>query len=63
VRKVNPMEVKEPERAWEHGEHGAGLVDDLPGAPKRPREIVEDFGLDAAAMRTAMTRRAYGSRF
>jgi hypothetical protein len=60
---VNPMLVKEPKRAWKHGEPEAGLLDALPGAPGRPREIVEEFGLDAAAVRMALTRRAYGSRF
>ena len=60
---VNPMVVREPKRAWEHGEPEVGLLDALPGAPKRPREIVEEFGLDAAAVRMALIRRAYGSRF
>jgi hypothetical protein len=44
---VNPMEVKEPKRVWECREPEAGLLDALPGAPKRPREIVEESGLDA----------------
>ena len=35
----------------------AGRLDALPGAPKPPREIVEEFGLDAAVVRTAMIRR------
>jgi hypothetical protein len=60
---VSPMVVRELNRAWEHGAPEAGLLGALRGAPMRAREIVEDFGLDAAAMRTAMTRRAYGSRF
>jgi hypothetical protein len=60
---VNPMVVREPKRAWEHGEPEAALLGALPSAPKRPREIVEEFGLDAAAVRMALTRRAYGSRF
>jgi hypothetical protein len=51
------MVVKEPKRAWKHGEPEAGLLDALPGAPGRPREIVEEFGLDAAAVRMALTRR------
>jgi hypothetical protein len=57
---VNPMEVKEPKRAWQDGEPKADLLDALPGAPKRPREIVEEFGLDAAAVRMALTRRVRG---
>jgi hypothetical protein len=60
---VNPMVVKEPTGAWKHGESEARLQDALPDAPERPMEIVEEFGLDAAAVRMALTRRAYGSRF
>src|ERR1019366_2145417 len=54
---VNPMDVNEPKRAWKHGEPEAGLLDALSGAPKRPRAVAEEVGLDAAAVRTAMTRR------
>jgi hypothetical protein len=55
---VNPMVETEPKRAWEHGEPDAGLQDALPGAPKRPRAVVEEAGLDAAAVRMALTRPA-----
>ena len=55
---VNPMEVKEPKGAWKHGEPKAGLLDALPGAPKRPRAVAEEVGIDAAAVRLALTRRA-----
>src|ERR1019366_9451472 len=48
---VNPMEVKESKP----GEPKAGLLDALPGAPKRPMAVVEEFGLDAATIRTGMT--------
>jgi hypothetical protein len=54
---VNPMEVKEPKGAWKHGETEAGLLDATPGAPKRPRAVVEEVGLDAAAVRMVLTRR------
>ena len=36
---VNPMVVREPKRAWEHGEPEAGLLDALRGAPMRPRAV------------------------
>src|ERR1017187_5003185 len=36
---VNPMVVKEPKRAWKHGEPEAGLPDALRGAPMRPRAV------------------------
>src|ERR1035441_6963981 len=52
---VNPMEVKEPMSAWEHGEPEAGLPDALQAAPKRPRAVAEQVGLDAAAVRMALT--------
>jgi hypothetical protein len=55
---VNPMVVREPKRAWEHGEPEAGLLDALRGAPMRPRAVAEEVGLDAAAVRLALTRRA-----
>jgi hypothetical protein len=55
---VIPMVVKESKSAWKHGEPTEGLLDALPGAPKRPREVVEEFGLDAGAVRMALTRRA-----
>src|ERR1019366_1506796 len=55
---VNPMEVKESKGAWEHGEPEAGLLDALRGAPMRPRAVAEEVGLDAAAVRLALTRRA-----
>src|ERR1019366_1004303 len=55
---VNPMVVREPKRAWEHGEREAGLLDALRGAPMRPRAVAEEVGLDAAAVRLALTRRA-----
>jgi hypothetical protein len=54
---VNPMEVKEPERAWKHGEPEVGLLDATPGAPKRLRAVVEEVGIEAAAVRTALTCR------
>jgi hypothetical protein len=50
---VNPMEVKESKP----GEPKAGLLDALPGAPKRPMAVVEEVGLEAAAVRMALTRR------
>jgi hypothetical protein len=52
------MVVREPKRAWEHGEPEAGLLDALRGAPMRPRAVAEEVGLDAAAVRLALTRRA-----
>jgi Bifunctional DNA primase/polymerase, N-terminal len=52
---VNPMVVKEPKRAWKPGEPEAGLLDALPGAPRRPGAVV---GLDGAAVRMALTSRA-----
>jgi hypothetical protein len=55
---VNPMVVREPKRAWEHGEPEAGLLDALRGAPMRPRAVAEEVGLDAAAVQLALTRRA-----
>jgi hypothetical protein len=54
---VNPMEVNESKGAWEHGEPAARVLDALQAAPKRPREIVEEFGLDAAAVGMALTSR------
>ena len=54
---VNPMEVKEPEGAWKHGEPETGLLDALPGAPERPRAVDEEVWLDAATVRMALTRR------
>jgi hypothetical protein len=54
---VNPMEVKEPKRAWQDGEPEVGLLDARPGAPKRPRAVVEEVGLDGAAVRMALTSR------
>src|ERR1039458_956094 len=51
---VNPMKVKESKP----GETEAGLLDALP--PKRPKEIAEELGLDAAAVRTAMIRGVRG---
>jgi hypothetical protein len=55
---VNPMEVKEPKRAWKHGEPEAGLLDAPQAVPKRPRAVAEEVGLDAAAVRMALSRRA-----
>src|SRR5450759_3560027 len=55
---VNPMVVKEPNGAWRDGEPKADLLDALPGAPKRSSAVAEEVGLDAAAMRLALTRRA-----
>jgi hypothetical protein len=54
---VNPMVVREPKRAWEHGEPEAGLLDALPGAPERPWAVAEEVGLDSAAEHMALTRR------
>src|ERR1035441_7892508 len=54
---VSSMVVKEPEGAWKHGEPETGLLDALPDAPKRPRAGAEEVGLDAAAVRMAVTRR------
>jgi hypothetical protein len=34
------------------------VLDAPPGAPKRPRAVAEEVGLDAAAVRMALTRRA-----
>jgi hypothetical protein len=52
---VNPKEHK---RSWELGEPKAALLDALPGAPRRPSAVAEEVGLDDAAVRLALTRRA-----
>jgi hypothetical protein len=54
---VNPMEAKEPKRAWGRGESEAGVLDALRAAPKRPRAVAEEVGLDDAAVRKACTDR------
>jgi hypothetical protein len=54
---VNPMEVREPEGAWKPGETKADRLDALPGEPKRSMAVAEEVGLEAAAVRMALTRR------
>ena len=55
---VNPMVVTESTGTWKPGESEARVLDAPPGAPKRPRAVAEEVGLDAAAVRMALTRRA-----
>jgi hypothetical protein len=55
---VNPMEVNELKGAWKNGDARARLLDALQAAPKRPRAVAEEVGLDAATVRMALSRRA-----
>src|ERR1039457_687162 len=48
---VSSMAVKEPKGAWKYGESGARLLGALQAAPKRPRAVAEEVGLDSAAVR------------
>jgi hypothetical protein len=50
---VSSMAVKEPKGAWKYGESGARLLGALQAAPKRPRAVAEEVGLDSAAVRMA----------
>ena len=54
---VKPMVVTESTGTWKPGESEARVLDAPPGAPKRPRAVAEEVGLDDAAVRMALTRR------
>ena len=55
---VNPMVVKEPTGTWKPGESEARVLNGLQTAPRRSRAVAEEVGLEPAAVRMALTRRA-----